>query len=328
MLELRLQRRKWSRQHGLGLTVAGGGGSYPYRGVEEGIFVAKIIPGGAADSAGLRVDDEILTINGIQCSILEHAQAVNLLRNSGGDLIVRVRRQIPRLVESAIPSAAPLIRSRSSFQLSPSRRVREENSGRSRTPDPPRRRRSSSVHREEAYPPTPMEESGYLRPRTPPLRRLEPTTTMAFQQHSHLDSSGVHFHPYCFACNPSVIHLNPAAGTPAVALQLPPPAVSRFSPQHIYSTPELNSTKWMSEEEEDSDNNRFTVRLRRDEVTGLGFIVSSRDGQSHSSRVSHYVVHILISGILQSVLLYRRSIRVSTFLVSSKAERRIAVVIW
>lgn len=298
-----MQRRKWSRQHGLGLTVAGGGGSFPYRGVEEGIFVAKLIPGGAADSAGLKIDDEILTINGIDCAILEHAQAVNLLRNSGGDLIVRVRRQIPRLVESALPAGpnfAPLVRSRSSYQLNPSRRVREDQHSRSRTPDPPRRIRS---YREEVYPPTPVEESGYLRPRTPPLRRmsthqLEPMSL----QHSHLDSSGVHFHPYCFACNPSVIHLNSTSfHQSAVPLQLP--SVSHTSPQHIYaspnnngypSSPELpdsfNSKKWTLENdpEDDSDNNRFTVRLRRDEVTGLGFIVSSRDGQSHSSRVSHY----------------------------------------
>lgn len=288
--------------------MAGGGGSFPYRGVEEGIFVAKIVPGGAADSAGLKIDDEILTINGINCSILEHAQAVNLLRNSGGDLIVRVRRQIPRLVESAVPvgpNFAPLVRSRSSFQLNPSRRVREEHA-RSRTPDPPRRIRSST-YREEVYPPTPVEESGYLRPRTPPLRRMsthqpEPTAMTPYPsvalQHTHLDSSGVHFHPYCFACNPSVIHLNPFQ--PAAPLQLP--SVAHTSPEHIYSSPNnypsspeldsFNSKKWTVENEQeddgDSDNNRFTVRLRRDDVTGLGFIVSSRDGQSHSSRVSHY----------------------------------------
>ena len=317
VLELRLQRRKWNPEQGLGLTVAGGGGSFPYRGTDEGMFVAKIIPGGVADLAGLKLDDEILSINGIYCYDLEHAQAVNLLRNTRGDLIVRVRRQIPRLVESAIPSMdprsrsqlAPLIRSRSSYQLSPSKR---EDKQRSRTPDPQRRRRSSTQNSrvEDTYPATPVEESGYLRPRTPPLRRMsyqvEPTVMAAVPypssalQHTHLDSSGIHFHPYCFACNPSVIHLNPSA-----QLQLPPisPQLPR---QHIYSTPaspsypspavELNSsfnsrrgsTKWTDyeeEEEDDSDTNRFTVRLQRDDVTGLGFIVSSMDGKPNSSGV-------------------------------------------
>ncbi|EFX82781.1 hypothetical protein DAPPUDRAFT_30665, partial [Daphnia pulex] len=155
---------------GLGLTVAGGGGSFPYRGRDEGIFVAKIVPGGAADAAGLKLDDEIISINGVYCSDLEHHQAVDLLRNSGGDLHVRVLRKITRLVESAVPLATnmgPLIRSRSSYH--------------------------------------PMEEEGYLRPRTPPVRRMSnsyqvqsPITSVApyhsssvgLQHTSHLDSTG------------------------------------------------------------------------------------------------------------------------------------------
>jgi PDZ domain len=313
--ELRLQRRKWSRQHGLGLTVAGGGGSFPYRGRDEGIFVAKIVPGGAADAAGLKLDDEIVSINGVYCSDLEHHQAVDLLRNSGGDLHVRVLRKVTRLVESAVPLAtnmAPLIRSRSSFQLNASRR---DDNRRSRTPDPPRRRRLSSHQVTDMYPgSTPMEEEGYLRPRTPPLRRMSnsfqvqpPITSVTpyhssvgLQHTSHLDSTGVHFHPYCFACNPSVVHLNPSHVAP---LQLP--AISSFPPEHVYSTPTPTtsgypspmepqrfnssraSSKWTDDEEEEddddsSDTNRFTVKLQRDDLTGLGFIVSSRDGQANS----------------------------------------------
>lgn len=315
--ELRLQRRKWSRQHGLGLTVAGGGGSFPYRGRDEGIFVAKIVPGGAADAAGLVLDDEIISINGVYCSDLEHHQAVDLLRNSGGDLHVRVLRKITRLVESAVPMATnmgPLIRSRSSYQLNSSSR-RDDNNHRSRTPDPPRRRRMSSHQVNDMIYPSPMEEEGYLRPRTPPVRRMSnsyqvqsPITSVApyhsssvgLQHTSHLDSTGVHFHPYCFACNPSVVHLNPSLMAP---LQLP--AITSFPPEHVYATPtpttsgypspmepqktfnsSRNSTKWTDDEEEDddslSDTNRFTVKLQRDDVTGLGFIVSSRDGQANS----------------------------------------------
>ena len=342
-MELRLQRRRWNHQHGLGLTVAGGGGSFPYRGEERGIFVAKIVSGGAADAAGLRVNDEILTINGIHCSLLNHAQAVNLLRHSDGDLIVRIRRQVPRLVESAVPLApnfAPLVRSRSSFQLSPSRRVgREEKHGRSKTPDPPRRRRPQTYYpNEDVYPATPVEDSGYLRPRTPPgHRRLSsqsetmapyPATRPVPYQHTHLDTTGVHFHPYCFACNPSVIHLNPNSFPPSPTFQLAPsiPNGLSYPQQHIYSTPSPSSgypspielhrfqTKSTSgrnwseneedEDEEDSDHNRFTVRLQRDDTTGLGFIVSSRDGQTHSAGVNESNTKKLIESLINTADLY------------------------
>lgn len=287
--------------------MAGGGGSYPFKGRQEGLFVAKIVPGKAADLAGVRVNDEILAINGIWCTRMDHSQAVNLLRNTDDDIFIRVRRQIPRFVESTVsPSAnlGPLIRSRSSYHLPSSR---HEERRRSRTPDPPRRRRSSSIQFEEMYPETPVEESGYLRPRTPPLRRashqaetfdLNSYPPPVALQHTHVDSSGVHFHPYCFACNPSVVHLNPSALPSPVLQSLPP---TPFIPQHIYSMPspsngypspvelrsftsKKTSSKW-SDEDEDSDSNRVTVRLQRDDVTGLGFIVSSRDGKSHTDGV-------------------------------------------
>lgn len=74
--EVRLDRRRATRQHGLGLTVAGGGGSHPYKVGEEGIFVARIVPGGAADLAGVQVDDEILAINGVLCYHLDHYQVL------------------------------------------------------------------------------------------------------------------------------------------------------------------------------------------------------------------------------------------------------------
>ncbi len=74
--DVRLERRRSTRQHGLGLTVAGGGGSHPYRPGEDGIFAARVVPGGAADVAGVQVDDEILAINGIPCYQLDHYQVL------------------------------------------------------------------------------------------------------------------------------------------------------------------------------------------------------------------------------------------------------------
>lgn len=40
---------------GLGLSIAGGRGSTPYKGDDEGIFISRVTEGGPAYLAGLRV---------------------------------------------------------------------------------------------------------------------------------------------------------------------------------------------------------------------------------------------------------------------------------
>lgn len=40
---------------GLGLSIAGGLGSTPFKGDDEGIFISRVTEGGPADLAGLRV---------------------------------------------------------------------------------------------------------------------------------------------------------------------------------------------------------------------------------------------------------------------------------
>ena len=40
---------------GLGLSIAGGKGSTPYKGDDEGIFISRITDGGPAEKAGLKV---------------------------------------------------------------------------------------------------------------------------------------------------------------------------------------------------------------------------------------------------------------------------------
>ena len=40
---------------GLGLSIAGGRGSTPYKGDDEGIFISRVTESGPAYSAGLRV---------------------------------------------------------------------------------------------------------------------------------------------------------------------------------------------------------------------------------------------------------------------------------
>lgn len=42
---------------GLGLSIAGGRGSTPFQGDDDGIFISRVTPGGPAHNAGLRVSD-------------------------------------------------------------------------------------------------------------------------------------------------------------------------------------------------------------------------------------------------------------------------------
>lgn len=53
---------------GLGLSIAGGKGSTPFRGDDEGIFISRVTEGGPADVAGLRVGDKVLKVNGSKCN--------------------------------------------------------------------------------------------------------------------------------------------------------------------------------------------------------------------------------------------------------------------
>ncbi|KAF9409574.1 hypothetical protein HW555_011106 [Spodoptera exigua] len=49
---------------GLGLSIAGGRGSTPYVGDDDGIFISRVTPNGPAYNAGLRVGDKVLSVNG------------------------------------------------------------------------------------------------------------------------------------------------------------------------------------------------------------------------------------------------------------------------
>ena len=44
---------------GLGLSIAGGLGSTPYKPNDEGIFISRVTPGGPAAIAGLLKDDKV-----------------------------------------------------------------------------------------------------------------------------------------------------------------------------------------------------------------------------------------------------------------------------
>ena len=50
---------------GLGLSIAGGLGSTPYKDNDEGIFISRVTSGGPAHVAGLRKDDKVRFSSGL-----------------------------------------------------------------------------------------------------------------------------------------------------------------------------------------------------------------------------------------------------------------------
>ncbi|XP_041863451.1 disks large homolog 2 isoform X12 [Melanotaenia boesemani] len=82
---------------GLGFSIAGGTDN-PHIGDDPGIFITKIIPGGAAAEDGrLRVNDCILRVNDIDVSEVSHSKAVEALKVAGSIVRLYVRRRRPML---------------------------------------------------------------------------------------------------------------------------------------------------------------------------------------------------------------------------------------
>ncbi|XP_018334001.1 protein lap4 isoform X2 [Agrilus planipennis] len=87
---------------GLGLSIAGGKGSTPFKGDDEGIFISKITRGGPADLAGLCVGDKVLKVNGVSVINVSHYDAVEVLKASGPLLTLEVSREVtPEIVENS-----------------------------------------------------------------------------------------------------------------------------------------------------------------------------------------------------------------------------------
>ncbi|XP_074466417.1 disks large homolog 2 isoform X13 [Sebastes fasciatus] len=82
---------------GLGFSIAGGTDN-PHIGDDPGIFITKIIPGGAAAEDGrLRVNDCILRVNDADVSEVCHSKAVEALKVAGSIVRLYVRRRRPML---------------------------------------------------------------------------------------------------------------------------------------------------------------------------------------------------------------------------------------
>ncbi|XP_045477554.1 protein lap4 isoform X14 [Harmonia axyridis] len=95
-------------QAGLGLSIAGGRGSTPFKGDDEGIFISRVTEGGPADLAGLKVGDKVLTVNGVSVLEVSHYDAVEVLKASGNVLILEVIREVTRLVKDVKYKSEPV----------------------------------------------------------------------------------------------------------------------------------------------------------------------------------------------------------------------------
>ncbi|XP_044262612.1 protein lap4-like isoform X3 [Tribolium madens] len=84
---------------GLGLSIAGGRGSTPFKGDDEGIFISRVTENGPADLAGLKVGDKVITVNGVSVVDVSHYDAVEVLKESGPVLILQVTREVTKFVK-------------------------------------------------------------------------------------------------------------------------------------------------------------------------------------------------------------------------------------
>uniref|UniRef100_A0A3P8WZT1 Scribble planar cell polarity protein n=1 Tax=Cynoglossus semilaevis TaxID=244447 RepID=A0A3P8WZT1_CYNSE len=82
---------------GLGISIAGGKGSTPYKGDDEGIFISRVSEEGPAARAGIKVGDKLLEVNEVDLHQAEHHTAVEALRSSGATVSMTVLRE--RMVE-------------------------------------------------------------------------------------------------------------------------------------------------------------------------------------------------------------------------------------
>jgi protein scribble len=82
---------------GLGIRIAGGKGSSPYKEDDEGIFITRILPESPAKTTGLKVGDKLLKVNQTVLNDLTHQQAADTLKEavkSGNQLTLSVIQEL------------------------------------------------------------------------------------------------------------------------------------------------------------------------------------------------------------------------------------------
>ncbi|CAL8359903.1 unnamed protein product [Boreogadus saida] len=121
---LRLQIKVCGQSSGLGLSIAGGKGSLPYREHDEGIFISKVSEGGPSDKAGVLVGDRLLEVNGLDIQGMAHHGAVSALRHAGSCIKMKVLREKGLPIQVCVQDN-PAARE-TGVKLSPERFHREE----------------------------------------------------------------------------------------------------------------------------------------------------------------------------------------------------------
>nr|CDS17152.1 cell polarity protein [Echinococcus granulosus] len=103
---------------GLGLSIAGGVGSVPFRGLDQGIFVSRLAPGGLAEISGLKVGDKLLEVNGVSMVNVEHQVAVSALRTDSTRFKLLLCREVP-VITQPLPSDSDAPTSTASPTIAP-----------------------------------------------------------------------------------------------------------------------------------------------------------------------------------------------------------------
>ncbi|XP_036357512.1 protein scribble homolog isoform X5 [Octopus sinensis] len=80
---------------GLGISIAGGKGSTPYKGNDESVFISRVAESGPAALCGVCVGDKLISVNGFNLVDADHYEAVEVLKNSGYDITLVVAREKP-----------------------------------------------------------------------------------------------------------------------------------------------------------------------------------------------------------------------------------------
>ncbi|XP_060069115.1 protein scribble homolog [Ylistrum balloti] len=92
---------------GLGISIAGGKGSTPYKGDDESIFISRVTDEGPAGKAGVRTGDKLISVNGVNLVEADHYDAVDVLKTAGNDITMVLSRELPLPeTESVTPEVA------------------------------------------------------------------------------------------------------------------------------------------------------------------------------------------------------------------------------
>lgn len=113
---------------GLGLSIAGGKESSPFKGDDCGIFISRITEGGAAQAAGLLVGDKLLYVNDVGLKDVDHYKAVHILKSCGSRFVAQIEREVPINVQQKTQHLSTSSMSDIAVQASPTEVSRSTNS--------------------------------------------------------------------------------------------------------------------------------------------------------------------------------------------------------